>query len=207
MNRKQAFTLIELLIALALSSFVMAGMMLAYRNVMKKLDSSRELLMVNRKVGLLFNQLERDLSTAFIPVQLAQEKTKQEKNGDKTPQPQEAESKESTSSEKGENDKKIEKKKEQLKSFFIGTIQEGMAEKIAKEKLELFKDVSFVCANPLQIYGQKKPRIVRVKYQLVRDKEKTRQHNKVTYNLVRKETTDLTNVEFKEKEELELLFL
>ena len=66
-NKPWAFTLLEVMIALSLSCIVVFGMLQAYRNLMSYLDKVRDILVANRQVCLLFNQMERDFNTAFIP--------------------------------------------------------------------------------------------------------------------------------------------
>src|SRR5688572_5196778 len=68
MKRLQAFTLLEVLIALTLSSFILLTLTQSYRGAMRFLQKGQETMSYNRKVCLLFNQLERDLSCAFIPI-------------------------------------------------------------------------------------------------------------------------------------------
>ena len=82
MRNKKAFSLLELLIALSLSSFIMMGLLQSYRSLVRYLDRSRELIGVNRRICLLFNQMERDFMTAFISPDL-KEADQGDKGGDK----------------------------------------------------------------------------------------------------------------------------
>ena len=59
---RKGFSLVELLIALALSSVIMLGLVQANRNAARLLQEAQSLLVVNRQVALLYNQLERDIT-------------------------------------------------------------------------------------------------------------------------------------------------
>ncbi len=177
---KKAFTLIEVLIALAISSFIMVSMFSIYQNMVGSINRTREIMILNRKVCLLFDQIEKDLSAAFIPKLHEEEKIK-----------------------KQEDDKKEEGKKEEEKkkiNFFSGEIYEGQGRRIEGKRWEFFKNVNFITTNPLEIYGQKRVRLVRVMYELEKDKQKSTR-DKTSYVLFRKETQDLENIKFKELEE------
>lgn len=178
MNRNKrnrfAFTLIELLLALSVSGFIIIGMIQGFRNVQDILSKSRTLLHINKSVCLLFNQIERDFNTAFIPTVAKIEK-------------------------KDRKSKKESKKEKEKTAFFIAESSEADDKvKIRDKKYDLFKNVSFVNTNPLQIWGQKKSRLVRVRYELVKNKSRSTR-DKTSYDLYRKETSDLENEKFKEK--------
>lgn len=201
MSKRSAFTLLEVLLAVSISSFIMFGMVQLYTGIVRYVERTRAIIHVNRKVCLFFNQLERDLGTAYAPF-LA----KQEKGGEKAPQdknqPQDQQDQQKapkTVAEEAEK-KEAEKAKEQRKKFFVATIDEN-AEivRIDKKKVELCKMISFICTNPLYIYGERQQKLVRVVYQLVKDKAKSTRDN-TCYALVRKETTDLLNVYAKAEE-------
>lgn len=198
MIKKSAFTLIEVLIALAISSFIMVAMFRIYLNSVEYVNTSNEQMLFNRKIYLLFDQIEKDLSAAFIPTLYEEEKVKEPaKDGEKKD-----DKKDEKKEEKKEEKKPAEEPKKQKKSlnFFKATIYEDQAEKIKDKKWELFKSVNFITTNPLQVYGQRKVRLVRVMYELVKDKEKSTRE-KTSYLLYRKESEDLENETLKESEE------
>ncbi|MFC1894346.1 type II secretion system protein J [Candidatus Dependentiae bacterium] len=178
MKKFNGFTLIEVLIALSISTVIVFGMTQLYRNVVGFIDSSRKLMGVNKKVCLLFNQLENDISTAFIP-SLHKEEQKKDTQYKKPVQQQ---------------------KLKDDKSFF-GKIYEDEYIRIDNKKFELFKSINFISTNPLVVYGENRPRIVRIKYFLERDKKKSRD-DKNCYNLFRYETYELSNIDFKESEDV-----
>ena len=166
MRRNNAFTLIELLAALTVSGFIITGMMQGFRNVQKILMNSRQLLQLNREVCLLFNQMERDINTACIipediPVKPLQKQT-----------------------EKSDRNKKKEKKK--LKQL-NATIYENETKRIEGKTYSLFKSVNYVNTNPLQVWSEHRIRLIRLAYQLEKDKGKSTP-SLTTYNLYRNET-------------------
>ncbi|MBU1007630.1 prepilin-type N-terminal cleavage/methylation domain-containing protein [Candidatus Dependentiae bacterium] len=177
MKNSNAFTLMELLLALSVSGFIIIGMMQGFRNTEKILSKSRSILQINRSVCLLFNQIERDFNTAIIPTIAKIEKTKDKKI----------------------EEKKIDEKKDKVNFFFAESTEEDEKIKIGEKKYEFFKRVSFVNTNPLQIWGQKRSKLVRVGYELVKNKHRSNREN-ISYDLYRKETFDLSNTAFKTKE-------
>jgi type II secretory pathway component PulJ len=171
MKLLRSFTLIEMLLAMALSSVIVVSLAQLYRSVMNSFVVSQDLMGIDRKVGLLFNQMERDFSSAYIPL------LEMEKKSDK----------EKTAAEK--------KAKEQRKAFFVGTVRDQFepTSKVHGKRAELLAYVSCICTNPLQIVDERRQRLVRVVYELVVDKTK-KATGQTLYQLVRRETIDLANV-------------
>lgn len=189
MNKRAAFTILELLIAVALASFIMVGMFRLYQGVVRYLEGTRNMMSVNRKVCLLFNQLERDFSTAYIPLLAKKEKTIKE---EKKPDGQQQQAPAAQTDE--EQKKEEEKAKELRKTFFVATVDDRAdLVRIDGLKVELLKVLSLVCTNPLQVFGEKQQRLVRVVYELISDKAKSTR-DQVVYKLIRKETFNLSNV-------------
>ncbi len=79
-------------------------------------------------------------------------------------------------------------------------VYEDESRRIGGKKFTLFKSINFITTHPLQVYGDKRVRLVRVMYELVRNKQKSNR-NQTCYNLFRKETADLMNFKMKEDEE------
>jgi prepilin-type N-terminal cleavage/methylation domain-containing protein len=171
MRQKRGFTLLEMILAMSLSSVIVVGLVQLYRSVMNSFSASQDVMSIDRKVSLLFNQMERDFSSAYIPF------LEMEKKSDK---------------EKAAAEKKA---KEQRATFFVGTVREQFEpiSKVHGKRAELLAYVSFICTNPLQIVDEKRQRLVRVVYELVVDRAKSIQ-DQTSYQLVRRETTDLANV-------------
>jgi len=185
MKKQVSFTIIELLIAMSIGSFIVLGMTRGYQNVQKIVAKTRTLFQFDKSISLTFNQIERDINTAFIPFLAKEESSSLSKK------------------KKGEG-KESKKKKPESKTntiFFIGSIYEDRGRKINNQKYELFNSISLVNTNPLQVWGQKRSRLVRVGYELVKNKNKS-QDEKDSYDLFRKETRDLKNETFKAKEDI-----
>ena len=209
MKSKPAFTIIELILVIGLSGIVIMGMMQAYNNIMRYLKTIQEMQSVNRKACLLFNQMERDFMTAFIPhvlKKITPEKDKQvkgDKPSDKNDQDKKSDDSEKTEdSTKSPEDKKkdVEKKREALKKYFIANIDDNsLPKRINETRTYQFKNVTFINTNPFQVYGQSKVRLVRVMYELVLDKTRSK-GDAYCYNLWRKETENLENTKVKEDE-------
>lgn len=194
-NNRPSFTILELLIAMSLASFVMMGLMQGYQTLVRYIERSREMMITNRRVCLLFNQIERDLMTAFIPEPHEEiiPDSEQAKHRDKLAKKKEEEGKILSDKEKK---KKEQEKLEEKSKFFLGEKDEGEFTKLNKKRYERFKSLTFVTTNALQVYGEKRRRFVRVRYELVRDKKKSKGEN-VYFDLIRKETLDLKNVKMK----------
>jgi prepilin-type N-terminal cleavage/methylation domain-containing protein len=198
MNRRsQGFTLIELLIAFALSSFIIFSLMQSYQSLMRYIETSREMMRVNRKACLLFNLFERDVMCAMIPelakevTPLKDEKVLEKVRREKQEREQEQEDKQPKTEEqkKKERQKKLEKKA----TFFKSSIEQSMGVKTPTGRYELLKGLTFITTNCLQVYGQKRVKLVRVKYELLQDKKNSKR-DKPVYKLVRKETRELENI-------------
>ncbi|MCF7799908.1 prepilin-type N-terminal cleavage/methylation domain-containing protein [Candidatus Babeliales bacterium] len=175
MKKNAGFTLLEVLISLSISTVIILGMLQIYQNATNYFGKANEFISLSRKVYILFGQLENDLTTAFVSK--FHEKIKDKKDEKEEPK----------------------KSKEEYK-YFIGQIYDDQTQRIKGKTWELFKSLNFINTNPLQIYSKKYPRLVRVKYELIKNKEKS-EKEKIVYSLYRKETLDLQNVDFKESEE------
>jgi Type II secretory pathway, pseudopilin PulG len=198
MKKKSAFTLLELLISIAISAFIITAMMQSIRNAQKTLSRSRAILQVNKTVCILFNQIERDFNTALSPQLSSKETTTQDSADGKKTEPKKDEAAE-TKKEPEAAETKDKKKKEET-NFFIGETAEGESKLIDGKSYSLFKSVSFVNTNPFQVWGEKRVRLVRIGYELVPIKNKS-SRDITLYDLFRKETSDLTNEKFKENKE------
>jgi len=193
---QKSFTILELLISLSLSSFIILGMMQAYRNVMRYLEDTNKIMNTNRKICLLFHQLERDFSSAYIPDLYQEKKTKSLTDNKSQDFDEDSDEKltQNTAEQKEAAKKKAEEKAKLRKSYFIATPDDRAdLVKIGDKRYQLFKNITFICSNPLQIYGEKMVRLVRVNYELTVDKQKSK-GDTISYKLWRKETADLANV-------------
>ena len=199
MSMNRGFSIIEMMIALGLSSLIMLGMIQGYRNAVNTLEKARTLLTLNRRVALLFNQIERDFTSSYVydPERfMADEKAKEEalkqgKDGKKQPSKPQRSQREA---------KKGGKKEKKYYPNLQAEIHEDEAYRANGRKWEMIKSASFVCTTPLEVYGSLSPRPVRVGYELVFDKKESTPKAPV-YTLYRKETYDQKNAGFKEKGE------
>lgn len=201
-THRQAFTLLEVIIALGLSCFVVLGMMQAYSNLMQYFNRVQGILASNRQVCLLFNQIERDINTAFIPElykEIPQEEL--EKEGAATEGAQQAQpAKQKTPEEKK---KEEEADAERLKNYFIGRCDLDNKKRHEGRAVFPFVSLSMINTNAFQVYGQRRVRLVRVLYKLEQDKELYKKGIE-SFTLVRKETTDIEDVAMKEHDVLAL---
>lgn len=181
---RRGFSLIELMIGIALSSFIMLGLVQSYRNASSLLANARTLLVMNRRIALLFNQVERDITTGLMyakPTEYAPEKKKDGKG------------------KGGYTITKKEKEDEYIASFNLEPFEDG-GYRHRHKKWQLCKKVGVLTTTPLEVYGQQQERLVRVGYELVYDKAaSTPQKN--SYTLVRRQTNALKNAAFKKKDE------
>jgi hypothetical protein len=163
MRNRQGFTLIELLLGMFFSSIILVTLF----NSFSLLD--RVSVFVDRVIdndvrsALINNQLQKDISGAFIPVQARAETEKK-----------------AVGPEKGAQPKKEEKKKV-LERVFIGNTKDNN-----------LSVLSFITNNPLAIFEKEKgivpkPRIVRVVYRLTPDKERVG-----SFILIRQEGSELS---------------
>lgn len=207
---KPGFTIIELILVIALSSIVIVGLMQAYNNIMFYLKTIQEMQAVNKKACLLFNQMEHDFTTALIPPILKKitpkkdAQSKGEKSAEKSDKDKETSDEEDSDKTEGKSpeDKKKaeEKRKESLKKYFLASIDDsGTAKTINGTRTYQFKNVTFINTNPFQVYGQNRVRFVRVMYELVLDKKRSK-GDISCYDLWRKETENLENTKLKEDE-------
>lgn len=197
------FTLLELLLAMALGSFVMLGMMQSYRSVLRYIERTHSMMEINRQVCLLFNQMERDFETAFVfyPHKESTTKAAQELDTTKVGEIKPEKKKAFKDQTKEEKEKEKQEEEKLLKTFFIAKKDEDSTPlKVDTKKISALKKITFICSNPFQVYGQRKPRLVRVGYELVKNKEASKD-DKIIYDLWRRETPDLLNTDMKDEEE------
>lgn len=173
MKNKKAFTLVEVLISLFISSFIILGMLQLYRNVQNFIDKTYSTMKINRKVYVLFSQLQKDLSFSFIPESHSIEESKKlESNKDE---------------------------KDQKENYFKGEIVEGEYKGIKGKvkRLELFKSLNFISTNSLHVYEENNVYFLRIGYFLEKNKELS-QSDRYVYNLYRKETRNISNQKFQQ---------
>lgn len=185
--RRSGFTLLELLVSLVISSFILLALSQAYRSAMSFLSKSRSSMVLNRKVCLLFNQIERDLSTAFIPFLEPEIVPATDAKSDPRKQQSEKKPADTTKDER-----------EQLKDFFLGVHGETMSAAFVynDHPLKPFERLTFISTNPLLVYGTTASRLVRIAYEIRKEKF-ARGFEQESFQLIRKEGRDLKNAKMK----------
>lgn len=171
---KQAFTLIEVLIATAIASLLAASLFYAYYQTNKMVGFTSDYVDFFNTAILVERQFTKDISGAFIPVQAVKAK--------KAKQP---EQKTDTKKQNEEEEQPL------LKDPFVSR---------GKDQLQLF---SCITNNPMRIYWGKKsggpqPAIARVVYTLQEDKQAPK--NKPRFALYRQEGIELSLAPYIKKE-------
>lgn len=166
--KKFGFTLIELIISMAISSMMIIILFTSFFQVNKTVQSVDTMISIDSRAVVLQNQFEMDISGAFVPdiTEIKEKKT---------------EPLTKTTKEKAAAEKEIAEKKE----------QEQKPKKLEKafysiNQNKILKELTFITCNPLQIYGQTKPRMARVTYRLKEDKQ-----IKGSYSLFRQESAQI----------------
>lgn len=155
-NRYPGFSLIEVLIALAIASIIGVALFTTLTQMNSLTQNADTIMYEDGRITLLHNQLKKDLSGAFVPTQAVEQPLDKEK-----------------------------KNKKPLQKIFYGTNQEkGM-----------LNTLTFITTNPLASYGSSKPRVARIMYRLIAEKESG---NPPTYTLYRQQGNDLEYDSYKQ---------
>lgn len=179
---KPGYVLLEILIALALGTVIIATLFTTFFQINKSVKLADQVVEYDSRAVLVRYQLEHDLSGAFVPYEvLSQQETTTEKRVTEQVQTgtstQETVKKESTS-------KEAVKKEEPIERAFYAEMQEGN-----------LKLLTFITTNPLPAYDSNKSRLARVTYHLV--PEQQRQNMPPSYRLLRDEQPGLKSVQQK----------
>ncbi len=180
MIKHRGFTLIEVLIALSLSAVIMMGLMQLNQGLLKWLEFVRVSNNTQQTIALVFNQVECDLTAAYIPDLAKLEKTAEDKD-----------------KKEPESGVAAEKKKEQEEAFLKTCFQVIVDENAESKKIDDLrrypvKYISFITTNALSVYGQKREQLVRVVYSIEKEKG-SKFEGKSLFSLYRKETHKLEN--------------
>lgn len=183
---------------MGLSAIILLGLMRMQNTAALFLERVQSIIKNNHEVAILFGQMQRDLSTAFVLVPGEPEPTAPDDKDD-TKATGKDDAAKAESNKKADEDKKKQEREKREKNVFVAVPDEHVIStlKVDKKKVEAFKSVSFISTNALQVYEEKKIRLVRIVYELVPDKERSRKHETL-YKLMRKETSDIDNVRAKE---------
>ncbi|MCL4361677.1 prepilin-type N-terminal cleavage/methylation domain-containing protein [Candidatus Dependentiae bacterium] len=142
---KSGFTLIELVVAISIGSILS---LVLYRSLSDATTVSLRITSItdtDNQIALLYNQIDKDISTAFLPEQIFQTELKQ--------------------TETPKTDQKTTTTGQEMKQF---KIEKPFYAEIENENLKV---ISIINTNPLRGFDEVVPLIVQVAYRLVQDKE------------------------------------
>ncbi|MEX0848692.1 MAG: prepilin-type N-terminal cleavage/methylation domain-containing protein [Candidatus Dependentiae bacterium] len=177
---KSGFTLLEILIATAISSLLMTILFFSYNQMNNVVRYVTDYTDIFDSAILVEQQITKDIAGAFIPVQAIEPKAKGQKEASTDEQQQQLEP------------EKKEQKRAVLKDPFV-------SKNVGKNMSML----SFITANPMRVYwgkktGEPKPSIARVVYTLQEDKNSPK--NQPRFSLYRQEGKGLELAPYTKKE-------
>jgi|GEM_PF-2279048 len=193
MIHRHGFSLVELLVALALSSIIMLGLVHANRNAARLLHEAEYLLVVNRGVSVLLTQLEHDVS-ATIPYQ------KPVSYAPMQAKPKEGEQKTETTQETPPPKPDEKKKEDQFVPSVMLEPFEDATFRALDRKWQQTKRFSMVTTTVLEVYDEPMERVVRVCYELVLEK-KLSSPDRSVYTLYRVQTPATANIKGESKKD------
>ncbi len=171
---KKGFTLLEVMIAIIVGSLVMGVLVQSLWQLSKSIKQVSRVSSVDMRVSVFQNLLEKELASAFAPKLIPLKDDESEEKDD------EKEKKEiDEHDEKDEESESTNKEKEQpLKKIFY-TEHEG-------DNITL---LTFITTSPLDVYNMSKPRVARIMYKMVPDK-----NNPELFELHRQESSSITDI-------------
>ncbi|HBR70698.1 TPA: hypothetical protein DIC20_01285 [Candidatus Dependentiae bacterium] len=194
---KSGFTLIELIVALAITAGISILLFQVYNQSMRLLTRVDSVVSTGMKINSFYDRLEKDFSGAFIPLigdlELAKRVLEKHEGLVRTQQVRQQEQ----GKDGAQKTAKVQSQK--VKPVTLGDIQVKRSF-VCKQKNERLSQVSFITCNPLEVYKQIKPRIARVTYSLESDPLQKGQ-----YKLIRKESKKLNLGAIKEERGFVLL--
>ena len=210
---KYGFMLIELIVATLIASMIGSLLLTALYQSSRFQTSVDTMFDMSLRVGIVTNQLERDLMGAFVPTQARIKDAQEEEGADKkdTTSQQASDSAKASSDKQGKGEEKKEKMskpaEKPLEKIFYST-----------NKGERLDTLTFITNNPLSVFvgkdvGVVKPKAVRVQYVLKPESETLVQassdnqgeRGKDTFTLFRQEGTELDVAKFGPTRSYELI--
>ena len=140
---KRGFTLIEVILGVMIASILALTLIRSFYHIRQSVVRVDGLTVVGSRMATLHGLLERDLAGAFIPGAFQPKKSDEKPVGDKS----------AVADEKP-------------KRVFYGT-----SHSVDGDAQQQFELLTFITCNPVQVYGEAKPRIARVVYRLVKENE------------------------------------
>ena len=192
---KSGFSLLELIISTLIASMI-GGVLLTALYQGNRFQRAVDTIVDNSmRVGIVANQLEKDLMGAFIPMQSHKKEDKEKTTAQ--PEAKKADGKKADTKEDKEKPKPLAEKKEEkklLEKIFVSTNKAGN-----------FDALTFITNDPLSVFvgkdiGVVKPKMVRVQYTL-----KPEQDRKDSFVLMRQESVQLDMAQYKSVREYELI--
>lgn len=150
------FSLIEVLIALAIASIIGVALFTSITQMSRMSGRLDVIMHDDDRMAVIQHQLKKDLSGAFVPTQAVEQPADKDK-----------------------------KNKKPLQKVFYSSLQE--------KNLNI---LTFITTNPLMSYGNARPRVARVVYKLVAEKEKG---TAPFYTLYRQQGNDLDFEAYKQE--------
>jgi len=181
LSPQKGFTLVEILIAMAIASFVIGLLFNGIFQVNRMMKKNDTRINMTRRAALVLHQFQKDIMGVFVPLE-AQPKEEKPETKDSTTTTTQQNSQQAA--QKSPSKKKKDSKP--LTKIFYGTNK--------NKNLDL---LTFITNNILEIYwsdraGKARPKIARVVYRLVKD-----QNEKDSYTLLRQESSTLDFDAFK----------
>jgi len=181
---RKGYILLELLIASSISTMILAMLYNAFSQTNIAVLNMDRMASIDVRILLLQNQMERDISGAFVPFmrkkKSASAKASADRSKDRKPSDQKGGEKTET---------KETKKKEQFEDV---PLEKAFYSKNKGENIEV---LTFVTTNPVKSFvGPKdkvKPRIARIVYKVVPDKTRSRAEARPSFLLMRQEDVSL----------------
>ena len=174
---KHGFMLIELIIATLIASMIVGILLTALSQGSRFQIAVDNIVDTSLRIGIVSNQLEKDLMGAFVPIQA--ERGKKGESGDADKQAAVVDDKKA-GEKPAEKKSETKEKKKPLEKIFYSTNKEGNLDQL-----------TFITNNPLVVFvgkdvGVVKPKIVRVHYVL-----KSEVGTEHSYALYRQESLEL----------------
>jgi len=178
--------LIELIVATLIASMVSTVLLTALYQGNKVQAFVDDLISTSERIGIIANQLERDLAGSFVPIQAEQ--------GDIEEALSAAEKSDISQTAQGGQKEGQKKQAKPIEKIFYSTNKNGMLDTL-----------SFVTNNPLVVFvgkdvGTIKPKVVRVQYTV-----KPEQGTKDSYALFRQEGNELDLADYKNVRPYEII--
>jgi len=178
-RNKRGFTLIEMMVAILITSLLGSILTAIYVQTQRSVSRINETIDLDFADSIIYNQMEKDLSGIFVPQLFVDDRSSESKKA-QPGQPKQPQGQPAKPGQKPKPKKKLERAKNALVSM-------GSSGNLSS--------LSFITNNPMQVYGQSKPRIVRVEYALEPDKIDSKM-----FNLVRRQSLEFELEKFKASE-------